>query len=79
MANRNLLVPGTGGITLIDSDGTDVGWPVLMRLRGIIRGVLGQSDDELFELFELMAMDHRPGQIAPVKTSLRPGTTLGKL
>ena len=76
MANRNLLVPGTGGITLIDSDGTDVGWPVLMRLRGIIRGVLGQSDDELFEL---MAMDHRPGQIAPVKTSLRPGTTLGKL
>ena len=73
MANRNLLVPGTGGITLIDSDGTDVGWPVLMRLRGIIRGVLGRSDDELFEL---MAMDHRPGQIAPVKTSLKPGTTL---
>ena len=73
MAGANLLVPGTGGITLIDSHGNDVGWPVLMRLRGIIRGVQGKSDDELFEL---MGMEHLPGQLAPAKTSLKPGVTL---
>ena len=37
MANASLLIPGTGGITLIDNHGNDVGWPVLMRLKGIIR------------------------------------------
>lgn len=73
MANANLLVPGTGGITLIDNFGEDVGWPVLMRLKGIIRGVRGKSDDELIEL---MGMEHRPGQLAPAKTSLKPGTSL---
>ncbi len=73
MANANLLVPGTGGITLIDNFGGDVGWPVLMRIKGIIRGVQGKSNDELIEL---MGMEHRPGQLAPVKTSLKPGTTL---
>ncbi len=73
MPDNNLLVPGTGGITLIDSDGNDVGWPVLMRIRGVIRGVQGKDDDELVEL---MGMEHRPGQLAPAKTSLRPGTSL---
>lgn len=73
MAGANLLIPGTGGITLEDADGTDVGWPVLMRLKGIIRGVRGRSDDELMEL---MGMEHRPGQLAPVKTSLKANTSL---
>lgn len=73
MADANLLVPGTGGITLIDSDGNDVGWPVLMRLKGVIRGVRGKDDEALVEL---MGMEHRPGQLAPAKTSLRPGTSL---
>ncbi len=71
--NAKLLVPGTGGVTLLDNDGNDVGWPVLMRLRGIIRGVRGKSDEELVEL---MGMEHRPGQLAPAKTSLRRGTSL---
>jgi pimeloyl-ACP methyl ester carboxylesterase len=71
--NAKLLVPGTGGVTLLDNDGNDVGWPVLMRLRGIIRGVQGKDDEELVEL---MGMEHRPGQIAPVRTSLRAGTSL---
>ena len=73
MANLNLLVPGTGGITLRDNNGKDVGWPVVMRLPNILRGLSGQSDQELLEL---ISMEHRPGQFAPVKTSLRPGTSL---
>lgn len=73
MANASLLIPGTGGITLIDNHGNDVGWPVLMRLKGIIRGVQGKSDDELREL---MSMEHSPGQLAPRKTSLKPGISL---
>jgi len=73
MPDSNLLVPGTGGITLIDSDGNDVGWPVLMRIKGIIRGVQGKDDDELVEL---MGMEHRPGQLAPTKTSLKPDVAL---
>ncbi len=68
-----LLVPGTGAITLLDQHDNDVGWPVLMRLKGVIRGLRGQSDDELFEL---MAMEHRAGQAAPAKSSLKPGVTL---
>jgi len=73
MANANLLVPGTGGVTLMDNHGNDIGWPVLMRLRGIIRGIRGKSDEELIEL---MSMAHTPGQIAPAKTSLKPGTSV---
>jgi pimeloyl-ACP methyl ester carboxylesterase len=73
MAGANLLIPGTGGITLEDADGNDVGWPVLMRLKGIIRGIQGKSDQELVEL---LGMEHRPGQLAPVKTSLKPDTSL---
>src|SRR5690606_14501377 len=45
----------------------------LMRLKGIIRGVQGKSNDELIEL---LGMEHRPGQLAPAKTSLKPGTSL---
>jgi pimeloyl-ACP methyl ester carboxylesterase len=73
MANANLLVPGTGGITLMDNHGNDIGWPVLMRLKGIIRGIQGKSNDELIEL---MSMAHTPGQLAPAKTSLKPGTSI---
>lgn len=73
MANFNLLVPGTGGITLKDNTGKDIGWPILMRLRGAIHGLSSQSGDQLLEL---ISMEHRPGQLAPVKTSLRPGTSL---
>lgn len=73
MSNSNLLVPGTGGITLMTNDGEDIGWPVMMRLRGIIHGIQGKSRAELIEL---ASMEHRPGQIAPVRTSLKPGTSL---
>lgn len=73
MANANVLVPGTGGVTLLDNFGNDVGWPVLMRLKGVIRGVQGKSNEELIEL---LGMEHRPGQLAPAKTSLKPGTSL---
>lgn len=73
MAGANLLIPGMGGITLEDADGNDVGWPVMMRLKGIIRGVQGKGNQELAEL---LGMEHRPGQLAPVKTSLSPNTSL---
>lgn len=73
MPNSALLVPGTGGVTLLDNSGNDVGWPVLMRLRNVIRGVWGKTDEELIEL---LGMEHRPDQLAPAKSSLRAGVSL---
>ena len=73
MANLNLLIPGTGGITLMDNMGKDLGYPVKMRL-----GVLGQELANLPgpNLVELLSMVHNPDQIAPAKTSLKPGTAI---
>ena len=74
MPNANLLVPDTGGITLMDSQGNDLGYPVKMRIGVATRGlVAGLSAPELIEL---LSMEHAPGQIAPVRTSLKPGTSV---
>lgn len=74
MPNANLLVPGTGGITLMDSQGNDLGYPVKMRIGVATRGlVAGLSAPELIEL---LSMEHTPGQIAPARTSLKPGTSV---
>jgi pimeloyl-ACP methyl ester carboxylesterase len=62
MPNAQLLVPGTGGITLMDNAGKDLG-SKLAKL---------PSPD----LLELLSMEHRPGQIAPAKTSLKPGVSI---
>lgn len=73
MANMNLLVPGTGGITLMNNLGEDLGYPVKMQIGVLSEGLLGLSADELIDL---LSMDHRPGQLAPAKTSLKPGTSI---
>ncbi len=73
MANMNLLVPGTGGITLMNQLGEDLGYPVKMEIGVLSEGLLGLSADELVAL---LSMDHRPGQLAPAKTSLQPGTSI---
>jgi hypothetical protein len=73
MANMNLLVPGTGGITLMNNLGEDLGYPVKMQLGVLSDGLLGLSADELIGL---LSMDHRPDQLAPAKTSLKPGISI---
>jgi pimeloyl-ACP methyl ester carboxylesterase len=73
MANMNLLVPGTGGITLMNNLGEDLGYPVKMQLGVLSDGLLGLSAGELIDL---LSMDHRPGQLAPAKTSLKPGISI---
>ena len=73
MPNSDLLVPGTAGITFVDNTGADIGYPIKMRLGTATDGLLGKSPAELEEL---LSMAHLPGQIAPHRTSLKPGTSL---
>src|SRR5687768_1688000 len=74
MANSGLLVPGTGGITLMDNKGNDLGYPVKMRLGVLTKGYLAGLSAA--ELVELLSMEHNPGQWAPAKTSLKPGVSI---
>jgi len=67
------LVPGTGGITFVGTDGKDLGYPVKMQIGVRSGGLLGISADELTSL---LSMEHSPGQIAPSKTSLTPGMSI---
>lgn len=62
MSNSQVLVAGTGGITLMDNSGSDLGYPVKMRL-GVLSAKLAKLPPP--ELTELLSMEHRPGQIAP--------------
>lgn len=73
MPNLNLLVPGTGGTTLMDQFGEDIGYPVRMRLGVASDGLLGTG---AAAYKELLSMEHDELQVPPVKTSLRPGTAL---
>lgn len=70
MANANLLVPGLGSTTFVGKDGNDLGYPIKMQLGVASRGLLGRSAEELVEL---LSMEHTPGQMAPVKTTLKVG------
>lgn len=74
MPDSDLLVPGTGGITLMDNHGNDLGYPVKMRLGVLTRGFLAGLPAG--ELVELLSMHHEPGQIAPARSSLKPGVTI---
>lgn len=73
MANMSALVAGTGGITLMDNFGKDLGYPIKMRLGVLSKQLQGKTPDELLEL---LSMEHRPGQIAPAKTSLKSGVSI---
>jgi len=68
-----LLVPGTGGITLMDSAGNDLGYPGRMELGVRTGGLLAAPASALVDL---LSMEHAPGQAAPVKTSLRTGVSI---
>jgi hypothetical protein len=73
MADSYLLVAGTGGITLMDSQGKDLGYPAKMEI-GVRTGGLLFSKPE--ELVPLLSMSHVPGQDAPAQTSLCPGLSI---
>lgn len=73
MPNANLLVAGTGGITFVDNHGNDIGYPVKMKLGIASDGLLGRTAREYVPL---LSMEHKAGQLAPVKTSLAPGISL---
>ncbi len=69
MADTTLLIPGTGGIKLLNN-GADLGYPVMLQGQAFL---LSQTGGGLGEIEPLLSMQHRPGQAAPVKTSLLPG------
>jgi pimeloyl-ACP methyl ester carboxylesterase len=73
MSNSHVLVAGTGGITLMDETGSDLGYPVRMRI-GVLSAKLAKLPAP--ELTELLSMEHRPGQIEPAKTSLKAGVSI---
>jgi pimeloyl-ACP methyl ester carboxylesterase len=74
MPDSDVLVPGTGGITLMDNQGRDLGYPVRMRLGVMTRGFLAGLPAH--DLEELLSMGHEPGQIPPSRTSLKPGVSI---
>jgi len=72
MPDASLLVPGTGGTKLL-ANGDDIGYPVEVQLRTML---LGYLDRPITDIVELLSMEHRPGQVAPVLTSRRPATEI---
>ncbi len=74
MADSDLLVPGTGGITLMDNQGRDLGYPVKMRLGVLTKGYLMGLPAR--DLEELLSMEHVPGQIPPARTSRKAGVSI---
>jgi pimeloyl-ACP methyl ester carboxylesterase len=70
MADRTLLVPGTQATNLLDQDGD--------RVYNVVRVNLGLSKRDLGKdptaWVPILSMEHAPGQLAPVRTSLRPRT-----
>lgn len=72
MPDAFLLVPGTGGTKLL-ANGADIGYPVELQLRTML---LGYLDRPISDIVELLSMEHRAGQVAPVRTSLRPATEI---
>jgi pimeloyl-ACP methyl ester carboxylesterase len=70
MADRTLLVPGTQATNLLDQDGK--------RLYNVVRVNIGLTKKDLGKdparWVTILSMEHAPGQLAPVRTSLLPGT-----
>ena len=70
MADRTLLVPGTQATNLLDQDGD--------RVYNVVRVNIGLTKKDLGKdptaWVKLLSMEHAPGQLAPVRTSLRPRT-----
>ena len=72
MANRTLLVPGTQATNLLDQDGG--------RVYNVVRVNVGLTKKDLGKdpaaWVKLLSMEHAPGRLAPVRTSLRPRTQI---
>ena len=72
---RTLLVPGTQATTLRDHRGKTVYNAVRVQLL-VGRGDIGDRDPD--ELGKLMGMEHAPGRLKPVRTSLEDDTHVVK-
>jgi pimeloyl-ACP methyl ester carboxylesterase len=70
MADRTLLVPGTQTTNLLDQDGDRVYNAVRVNV-GLVKKDLNKDPTEWVKV---LGMEHTPDQLAPVRTSLRPGT-----
>ena len=70
---KPLLIPGTQATTLVDQNGTEIYDAVRMGLPLIAKSLGGTPKDEWVAI---MSMEHQPGELAPVRTSLKDGTTL---
>ncbi|MBM4353234.1 MAG: hypothetical protein FJ109_05460 [Deltaproteobacteria bacterium] len=68
MTSRTILIPGTGGNKLL-KDGVSLGHPVVLNARLFLLKAAGMSVEQT--VLD-MSMEHRPGQAAPVKTTLSP-------
>jgi pimeloyl-ACP methyl ester carboxylesterase len=60
-------------VTLMDDLGNDHGYPARMKIGAATGGLIGKS---AAQLEALLSMEHLPGQEAPLKTSLEPGTNI---
>jgi len=70
---KPLLIPGTQATTLVDQNGTEIYDAVRMGLPLIAKSLGGTPKDEWVAI---MSMEHQPGELAPVRTSLKDGTSL---
>ena len=70
MADRTLLVPGTQATNLLDQDGDRVYNAIRVNV-GLVKKDLGKDPTAWVRI---LSMEHAPGQLAPVRTSLQPGT-----
>jgi hypothetical protein len=73
MPDRTLLIPGTQASNLFDANGVQV-WNAVRVGVGLTRDELGGRPAS--ELRPVLSMEHRPGQWAPVRTSLSQDTEL---
>ncbi len=73
MADKTLLIPGTGGTRLHKQDDTSIGHPVWLNAKVWLLNKAGLSLDALVRL---LSMSHLPDQARPEKTSLEPGVSI---
>ena len=71
---KPLLIPGTQATTLVDQNGDEIYDAVRMGLPLIAKSLGGLSKDEWVAV---MSMELKPGDLAPVRTSLQEGRSLG--
>jgi pimeloyl-ACP methyl ester carboxylesterase len=73
MPDPVLIIPGTQATTLVDDGGRSVYNAVRVGIPLLPKSLGGRPKSEWVEL---LSMEHEPGELEPVKTSLEPGTTI---